>query len=70
MGFKEALISSVVTLSVFIGIGYIILTKIISNNPKAGEFISKFSISSWFNKPEEKMEDIKDKIIGDDRTMM
>ncbi len=70
MTFKEAFINSIVVLSIFIGIGYMILARIVSNNSKAAMFMKKFSLTNWFNKPEEKMEEIKDKIIGDDRTMM
>ena len=70
MSFKEAFINSIVVLSIFIGIGYMILARIVTNNSKVAMLMKKFSLSNLLNKPEEKIEEIKDQIIGDDRTMM
>ena len=70
MSLKETFINSAIVLSIFMGIGYMILARVVSSNHKAAQFMKKFSVSNWFNKPEEKIADIKDKIIGDDRTLM
>ena len=71
MGLKEGLVQTGVLLSVFVGIGYVILAKMRKNNPAAADWLGKLKLGNIYNKVEE--DPITDKIeqvYDERRTLM